>query len=161
MALSGSLCHNLSQAPLPQIGKTGMHVSINSATLTMPLTYIAVQTLASNPVHSRTTFASWPSAAFTSSAASLGSLLASICTVRTRGTSFLASCSLSLLISVMAIGLAPAAAAASSETMPIGPAPQITSGSPSRTLARSTPANATESGSSNAPSSKVIGSGNL
>ena len=57
-------------------------------------------------------------------------------------------------MSVMTIGSAPAAAAHRRVMRPMGPAPQISVGSPRRRPARSTPARATERGSRRAPFSK-------
>ena len=56
-------------------------------------------------------------------------------------------------MSVMTIGSAPAAAQQRRVMRPMGPAPQMRTGSPRRTPARSMPAKATLKGSSRAPSS--------
>ena len=91
-------------------------------------------------------------------------------TVRTPGTSFLAKSKRFWNKSVMTIGSAPAARAASKDVRPIGPAPllrcvqryiigendydyQMTRGSPRRRPERSMPASATARGSQREPSS--------
>ena len=59
-------------------------------------------------------------------------------------------------MSVMMMGSAPAAAVHKRVMRPMGPAPQMRTGSPSLTPARSTPAKATLKGSSRAPFSKLM-----
>lgn len=120
---------------------------------------MALWMLLSTPVHSSTNPVSRPSAFFTSSATPSGPTPFSILTVLTLGTNLFAIPNRLSSKSVITIGAAPAACAASKLTNPIGPAPQITKESPNLKFARSIPAKATESGSSSAPSSKLMLSG--
>lgn len=122
---------------------------------------MALWILLSTPVHSNTNPASWPKAPLIFPANTSGPSPLSTLTVLTLGTNLLAIPNRLSSKSVITTGAAPAACAASKLTNPIGPAPQITSGSPKRSPALSIPARATDSGSSNAPSSKLMLSGNL
>lgn len=70
---------------------------------------------------------------------------------RARGQSSLANFSRPSSMSVMTMGSAPAAAEQRRVMRPMGPAPQIRTGSPSLTPARSIPARATLRGSRRAP----------
>lgn len=71
----------------------------------------------------------------------------------TRGTSSFANFSRPSSMSVIEMGLAPAAAAQSNVIRPIGPAPQTKTGSPSFMPALSIPASATARGSRRLPCS--------
>ena len=122
---------------------------------------MALWMLLSTPVHSNTNPASRPKALLISSANTSGSTPLSTWTVLTLGTNLFAISNRLASKSVITIGAAPAACAASKLTNPIGPAPQITNESPNRSPALSIPASATESGSSIAPSSKLMLSGSL
>jgi hypothetical protein len=122
---------------------------------------MALWILLSTPVHSNTKPASRPKALLISSATPSGPTSPSTLTVLTLGTNLLAISNRLSSKSVITNGAAPAACAASKLTNPIGPAPQITKGSPNLSPARSIPASATDNGSSIAPSSKDMSSGNL
>lgn len=86
-----------------------------------------------------------------SAAACSGERLRSTLYTRARGQISLANFSRSLSMSVMTMGSAPAAAEQRRVMRPMGPAPQIRTGSPSLTPARSIPARATLRGSRRAP----------
>lgn len=86
-------------------------------------------------------------------AACSGETLRSTLYIRAREQIVLANLSRPSSMSVMTMGSAPAAAEQRRVTRPIGPAPQIKTGSPSLTPARSIPARATLRGSRRAPCS--------
>ena len=146
--------------------------------------WTAVLMLDSTPVHSMASL-SWPPAASEMRLpCSSTDRPAWTLYVITPGISFFANARRSSAMSVMTMGVAPAARAATSVARPIGPAPlyhnlreetclllnegrrkeethQMSRGSAKRSPARSIPASATESGSRSEPSSHVRLSGIL
>lgn len=111
----------------------------------------AAAMLLSTPVHSIATLGSTPPKLLTMAfAESSAESLSTLCVI-TRGQSSLANANRLSEISVMTMGEAPAAAQHCSVINPIGPAPQIRTGSPRRTSALCMPARATLRGSRRAP----------